>query len=163
MSRCLGYVPGKKLSQPKRSQTELKGRIMEEIEDFFKKDGLAQALGIELEEVGKGFARTSVKLSEKHKNFLGTIHGAAIFALADAAFSAAANSEGKASFATHVGIDYLKRPKGSVIKAECSVNVRGRTAGNYTITVTDENGDLIAICQAWVQATEKSLRESVEI
>ena len=55
-------------------------------------DLFARHTGIELRDVGPGWAKASMKIQPCHFNGARTVHGGAIFTLADFAFAAASNS-----------------------------------------------------------------------
>jgi acyl-CoA thioesterase len=120
----------------------------EKIKQFFKNDKLAAYLGIELLEVNEGFAVSKMKIEEEHLNGINTVHGGAIFTLADFTFAVASNSHGVVTVAINVNISFMKAAfKGGTLTAtatEVSINPK---LGTYTVNVTDDNGELIAIFQ----------------
>lgn len=105
-----------------------------------------------------GYSRVAMRLADDMVNFHGMPHGAAIFALADAAFAAAGNSHGTTAIALDVTISYLAvaRP-GSMLFAEAQEEHLGRRTGLYRLTVTDDEGRLIASCQAMAYRKDKRL------
>ncbi len=118
-----------------------------EIKDFFKRDKFARYNGIELLEVAKGSAKAQMKINENHLNGIGTVHGGAIFTLADFAFAVAANSHGNVTVAINVNISFMKAAYSGTLIAEAreiSLNPRIST---YTIDIYDSDGELIAIFQ----------------
>jgi len=56
---------------------------MKEIKDYFKNDQFAAHNNIELVEAGHGRAKAKMTLHPHHWNGLGTVHGGALFTLAD--------------------------------------------------------------------------------
>ena len=120
----------------------------DEIKKFFKRDKLAACLGIELVEISEGFAVSKMEIREEHLNGINTVHGGAIFTLADFTFAVAANSHGSVTVAINGNISYMKAAfKGGVLTAtahEVSVNPK---LGTYTVNVVDDAGELIAIFQ----------------
>ena len=87
-------------------------------------------MGVEVLLVEEGRAVARMEISDSHRNFLGMVHGGAIFSLADVAFSAAANSWGTRAMAIHITIDYLAAP-GDTPYLEAEVRKTGR-AGRAT-------------------------------
>src|SRR5450756_1200698 len=83
---------------------------IEEISRVIEKDRFAAHMGIEFTLIEEGRAVTRMELKEEHDNFMGMVHGGSIFAVADAAFSAASNSSGTKAVAVHIAIDYLAAP-----------------------------------------------------
>ena len=120
----------------------------EQIKEFFKNDKLAAYLGIELVDVSLGFAVSKMEIKEEHLNGINTVHGGAIFTLADFTFAVAANTHGTVTVAINGNMSFMKAAfKGGILTAtatEVSINPK---LGTYTVNVTDENGDLIAIFQ----------------
>jgi len=118
-----------------------------EIKKFFKRDKLAQYLGIELLEVTEGGATSRMKVKDEHLNGINTVHGGAIFTLADFTFAVAANSHGNVTVAINANISFMKAAFSGTLTAnavEVSINPKLAT---YTVNVTDDDGNLIAIFQ----------------
>jgi acyl-CoA thioesterase len=65
-------------------------------------------MGIEPLEVSEGGATTRMEVTSEHLNSLGTVHGSALFTLADFTFAVAANSHGRATVAINANISYMK-------------------------------------------------------
>ena len=117
---------------------------------FFTKDTWANDAGIELLEVSPGTAKVRMQIEDRHKNSHGTVHGGAIFTLADTAFALASNSHGVPAAAINAHISYVKSASAGTLYAgaeEFSVSPKIAT---YTVTVTDDNGEKIAIFQGMV-------------
>ena len=120
---------------------------MEEMKEFFKRDKFAHYCGIKLLKVSEGRAKTEMEIKEEHLNGLNTIHGGAIFTLADFTFAAAANSYGQITVAINASITYMKAVTTGKITAEAREISRNPKLSTYTIDVYDETGDVIAIFQ----------------
>jgi acyl-CoA thioesterase len=120
---------------------------MEKIKKFFKKDKFAECAGIELLEVKEGYAKAKMEINENHLNGIGTVHGGAIFTLADFTFAVAANSYGTVTVAINANISFMKAAKNGTLFAEAKEISINPKLGTYTITVTDDAGELIAIFQ----------------
>jgi len=91
-------------------------------------------------------------------NFHGIPHRGAIFSVADAAFTAASNSQGQVAVALRMtaNIQAAAVP-GARLVAEAQELRKGNRAPFYQITIKTEGGDLIAICQAVVHRRKESL------
>ena len=123
---------------------------MENIKDFFKNDKFAEYVGIELLEVSNGRAKAKMEIKNHHLNGLKTVQGGAIFTLADLAFAAASNSHGSVAVSINANISYLRAATtGSLIAEAKEVSINPKLA-TYTVNITDENGDIIAIFQGMV-------------
>ena len=123
---------------------------MEHIRKYFEQDGLAAHLGIELAEVSPGRATATMPVREHHLNSFGTVHGAAIFALADFVFAVASNSHGTIAVALHADICFLKPGGSGTLKAEASEVACSRKVGTYAIRVTNDAGEVVAVFQGMV-------------
>ena len=120
---------------------------MEKIKEFFKGDKLAQYLGIELIDVSKGNAVSKMVIENEHLNGINTVHGGAIFTLADFTFAVAANSHGTVTVAINASISFMKAVTSGTLTAvarEVSLNPR---IASYTVDICDDQGELIAIFQ----------------
>ena len=80
-----------------------------ELKDYLNRfDRFAAATGVELTEVGEGFAKAVMTVEERHLNGANVCQGGAIYTLADLAFAAAVNSHGLMTVGTNNGITYLR-------------------------------------------------------
>ncbi len=122
----------------------VEGTAMSDLHQMVKEDPYLKFLGIEVEEAADGRAVCSVTIAEHMLNFLGAVHGGFIFSLADAAFSAASNSDWSPSFALDVSGSFLKsvRPGDRITAEAVRINTTKRT-GLYRMDVR-HNEELIA-------------------
>jgi acyl-CoA thioesterase len=111
---------------------------------FSEHDLFAKHNGIEIVEVGQGTARCAMKVERYHLNGVGTVHGGAIFTLADFAFALASNSHGTIAVAINVNISFIKAGRGGTLYAEAHEVNKGSKLGLYHITITDDEGKLLA-------------------
>jgi acyl-CoA thioesterase len=110
-------------------------------------DRFARLLGIELLEVRPGYSRLSMVVRDDMLNFQGTPHGGAVFSLADSAFGAAANSHGRKCVGLTAEICYLATVEsGTMLIAEATEEHLGQRTALYHVTVSTEDGDLVASC-----------------
>lgn len=123
---------------------------MEDQNDFFTKDTFARGAGIELLEVSPGKARVKMEVRAMHLNSHGTVHGGAIFTLADAAFALASNSHGIPAAAINASISYMKSARSGTLFADAVEYSKNPKLATYTVDVTDERGEKIAIFQGMV-------------
>jgi len=120
---------------------------IEKLRQLFSRDNFAERLGIELLEFRPGFARTRMRVESSHLNFLGHVHGGAIFALLDYAFAAASNSHNYSSVAISMSVQFLNAPPPEgLLTAEAREVDKSRKLGLYEMTVRDPAGKLI--CRA---------------
>ena len=133
---------------------------MEEMKQYFiKNDKFAEYVGIELVEVAKGKAKAKMEIKNHHLNAVKTVHGGAVFALADLVFAVASNSHGTIAMGINVSISYLKAVKEGVIFAEAKeVSINPKLA-TYNVNVTDGSDDLVAVFQGMVYRKKDPLPE----
>jgi acyl-CoA thioesterase len=112
-------------------------------DSYIIQDRFARNLGIELVRVENEFARCELEINENHKNGLGSLHGAVIFAIADIAFAAACNSVRK-SIGMQADIKYLGKPKGGRLIAEAKIVSASNRIGHYQVSVMDSDGTHVA-------------------
>lgn len=118
---------------------------LDTIRRMFSKDLYATAVtGIEIDEVGKCYARCSLRLSEKHRNAAGHIMGGVMFTLADFTFAVATNATHPITVTTVSQISYLNSPKGEMLYAESRLLKDGRSTCFYEIAITDDLGTNVA-------------------
>jgi acyl-CoA thioesterase len=115
-------------------------------------DAFARLLGMELLEVADGRARVALTAGPQHGNFLGLVHGGAVFSLADAALAAASNSQGGTAVATVVTIHLLQASHaGDRLLAEAVQEHRTGRLALYRIAVVRLPAeDLVAVAEGQV-------------
>jgi acyl-CoA thioesterase len=110
-----------------------------------EKEAIASFYKFKVLEITPGYAKISMKLSPEYLNFNGVIFGSIYMAAADYAFSLAINSLSMPSVATQFNIYLLTAAMpGDEIFAEGRVLRSGRRLGITEMTVTDQNGKVIA-------------------
>lgn len=130
---------------------------MENVIQFFKKDMFAVSSGIELLEVSPGYAKASMKIEEKHLNALRAVQGGAIFTLADLAFAAASNVYGSAAVGINANISFVKAATKGTLTAEARETSINPKISTYTVDITDDDGEVIAIFQGMAYRKKFSL------
>jgi len=118
------------------------------LKDFFLHDEFARQNGIEIIDIGKGYARTQVHIEPRHLNAGGGVQGGVLFTLADLAFAAATNSHGTLTVTTTANITFVRGAKAGIITAEAHELVNHRHLPFCEVHVTDESGNLLAIFTA---------------
>jgi len=135
---------------------------MQTIRNFLKNDRFAAHNGIELLEISQGRAKAKLDILDYHLNGANIVHGGAIFALADLVFAAASNSHGTIAVAINANISFLKASAGGTLYAEAREISKNPKLGTYTIDVTDENGDVIAIFQGMVYRKKDKIEDIIK-
>jgi len=123
---------------------------MENFKTFLSKDAYAAQAGIELLEGSLGRAKVKMEIQNQHKNSHGTVHGGALFTLADTAFALASNSHGISAAAINAHISYVKSVSSGTLFAEAEEFSLNPKIATYTVRVTNESGENIAIFQGMV-------------
>lgn len=130
---------------------------MDFIKEFIENDKFAKSVGIELLEVSLGYAKAKMEIKDIHHNSINTVHGGAIFTLADFTFAVAANTHNKMSVALNVNISFLKAISEGVLIAEAQeISVNPKIA-TYKILVSNDLGELIATFEGMAYRKERSL------
>jgi acyl-CoA thioesterase len=123
---------------------------MKDLKRFVERDAFARHLGVEMLDYGDGKARAKMEIGARHLNSAGSLHGGAIFSLADVAFSAASNSHGTLALAINVSISFFKAVKEGALIAEAREVAINPKLATYLIDVKDEAGTLVAQLQGTV-------------
>lgn len=119
--------------------------MMDKIKDFFaEQDRFARLVGIELSRVEPGRAWASLAIAPCHLNGAGTVHGGAIFTLADFAFAVAANSHGRLAMGIHTSTSFISPATGGTLFAAAEEISLNNKLGCYQVRVTDQDDRLIA-------------------
>jgi len=129
--------------------------VPEEVRERVASDPYCETLGIEVTDLAPGCARTELTVTEALLNFHGTPHGGAVYSLADAAFAAASNSQGRTAVALETNISYLDAVEtGETLTATAEeTHAAGRTA-EYEVVVTDGDGGRVATFRGRVYRPE---------
>jgi acyl-CoA thioesterase len=109
-------------------------------------DRASQGLGMEILEVGPGYARLAMTVTGRMVNGHDLCHGGFIFTLADSAFAFACNSHGAYAMAQHCAVTFLAPGRlGMRLVAEAAERHRAERSGIYDVAVRDEaSGTVIA-------------------
>jgi len=117
---------------------------------FFAADAFAGHNGMECIEVAPGRAVVKMEVRDYHLNSHGTVHGGALFTLADAAFALASNSHGIPAAAINAQISYLTAAKSGPLYAEAEEYAVNPKLASYTVRITNDAAEKIAIFQGMV-------------
>ncbi len=113
---------------------------------MFKDDNASKAMGMQIEEVGPGYARLSMVVRADMLNGFRICHGGFITTLADSAFAFGCNSYNEMTVASGIVVDFLAPAyEGDRLVAECHEVSRAGRTGVYDIKVTNQNGKSIVV------------------
>lgn len=134
-------------------------RVKEAIAGAVKKEPFAQALKMELVELEDGHSVVEMMYDpENMKNMYDQAHGGALFGLIDEAFETAAQTKGTLAVALNVNITYVASPQpGSKLRAEAKQVSQTKKTASFDIKITDQDGNMITICQALAYQTGKPI------
>jgi len=132
---------------------------MDTVNKFVAKDQFAKHLGIEMLGYSPGKAKARMTVQGHHLNSAGTVHGGAIFSLADAVFSVASNSHGTLAMAINVSISFFKSVRtGSLVAEGREVSLNPKLA-TYLIDVQDDAGNAVALFQGTVYRKKDAIAD----
>ncbi len=106
-------------------------------EAMWANDPASRGLGMQLRDIGPGYAIMTMEITAAMTNGHHTAHGGFIFALADSAFAFACNSHGDKAVAQHCAVTFI-RPgrRGDLLVASAhEVSLAGRS-GIYDVQVS---------------------------
>ncbi len=102
-------------------------------------DHASRALGIQLLDLGDGWAQTRMIVREDMVNGHDICHGGMIFSLADTAFACACNSWGPVTVAADCSILFIAAARrGDTLHAEARMRIQYGRSGVYDVTVRRE-------------------------
>jgi acyl-CoA thioesterase len=121
-----------------------------ELDAVFRAGGLGGVLGFRLIDWGDGRAVAELRPTPAVTNITGSVHGGALYALADSAFEVACNSWGRICVALDVSVHHASAaPVGETVTADAVEISRSARVASYRITVAGPGGEV----RAWYQAT----------
>ena len=131
---------------------------MNDIFKFFsEKDKFAKHCGIELMEVSDGKAIVKMTIGKHHLNGVGTVHGGALFTIADFAFAVASNSHGQIAMSINASMNYFKAVLDGTLTAEAKEISLSPKLATYTVEITNQDKELIALFQGMVYRKKQTL------
>lgn len=104
---------------------------------MWAEDDASKGLGMEIVEIGPGFAKLAMTVRPDMVNGQRIAHGGFIFTLADSAFAFACNSHNDRTVAAQGSISFIRPGKlGDVLTASASEISRSGRSGIYDVRVT---------------------------
>lgn len=123
------------------------------------REPFAQQLNLQLVELDDGFSVVEMDyVPQTMNNLHDRAHGGAIYTLIDEAFEIAGQTDGLIAVAMNVTVTYVSSPEpGTRLRAEAKRFSQTQKTAGYDIRVTDQQGRIIAICQALAFQTGKPI------
>ena len=124
-------------------------KVKEAIFRQVSREPFAEKFKLQLIDLEEGYSKVTMTFTPDMENIFGMAHGGAVFALMDEAFQTACNAYGTVALALNVNITFIASPApGNRLTAVAKEYSRTSKTANYDIKVKDEQGNLIASCQA---------------
>lgn len=121
--------------------------LPELVQQMLERDRFAKHAGLRVVRVGGGEAVVEMTIANCHLNALDTVHGGAIFTLADYAFALACNSVHAPSVALSVSIQFLRPGKKGKLTAKAKELETAGKVATHLVEIRDDAGDLVASFQ----------------
>jgi acyl-CoA thioesterase len=133
--------------------------VKEAIYRAVEKEPFARALKMKLVALDEGHSVVEMAYDQAvMDNIYERAHGGAIFALIDEAFETASQTHGTIAVALNVTVTYVTSPEaGARLRAEAQEVSKTNKTAAYDIKVTDQDGQVIASCQALAFRTGKPI------
>jgi acyl-CoA thioesterase len=129
--------------QTERDEQQIADRVAAAM---FAVDSASQSLGIQVKEMGPGYARLALIVRPEMLNGHAICHGGIVFTLADSAFAFACNSRNQKTVASGCSIDFLAPAQaGDELNAEAAERALLGRIGVYDVAVTNQEGRTIAL------------------
>jgi acyl-CoA thioesterase len=114
------------------------------IDYYNRKSNFNRINGMIVLKLERGYAEVEMTVNDNSLNVLGSLHGGALYTLADTAAGVASLSYGITSVTLNGSMSYIKPVICGKVKAIASEISRGRKIGVYDVCINDENERLLA-------------------
>ena len=103
----------------------------------------AQHIGVRVEEIRLGYARTTKTVTEQDTNIAGMAHGGLFFSMADTTCGSALASYGRRAVTLNASFNYLRGAKpGETLTGEAHEVKHGETICVYDVAIRNQDGIL---------------------
>ena len=103
-----------------------------------------QRQGIQVEEIGPGYARVTKTVIPEDANPLGVPHGGVYFTMADTACGSAMASYGYKAVTMNASYNFFRSANmGDLLTAEAQEAKHGQTVSVYEVRIANQNGTLL--------------------
>jgi len=125
---------------------------------MMRHDAFSKWLGIEILEIKEGTSKIKMTIRKDMVNGFLIMHGGIVFSLADSAFAFACNNRNNLSLALECNISFLKQVNiGDELTAEAKEIHNGKSTGVYSIDITNQNNQQVALFKGTCFRTGKNL------
>lgn len=119
-------------------------QLRQMLEGKMARNAFAVSSGMELEAVEPDHAVIRMEVRPESCNPMGTVHGGAMFTMADSAAGLAIFTDGRIYVTQTGSLSYLRNVSGGVIRASGTVRHRGYATACAQVDITAEDGALLA-------------------
>ena len=128
------------------------------VQHMMQMDAFSQWLRIEVIEIKEGYSKLKMMVRQEMVNGFKVAHGGVIFSLADSALAFACNNRNNFSLALECNISFLKTVNvGDELTAETKEIHNGKSTGVYSIDVTNQHDQQVALFKGTCFRTGKDL------
>lgn len=119
---------------------------VQQVKDFFDKDGFVKLAGIEIVDVTEEKAVVTANITDAHRNAHGSVQGGMLYTLADFAFAVLGNFKHPLTV-TQVGqISYIKAAITDKVTATATELVQAGRNTVCEVVIQDDKGDVVCVC-----------------
>jgi len=123
---------------------------------MYDHDWFSQWLGIEVIDAKPGYCKLKMQIRKEMLNGFGIAHGGIAFSLADSALAFASNSHGRQSVSVETSISHtVSLKENDIIYAVSEEKSLTNKIGIYSITVTNQQNQIVALFKGVVYRTSK--------
>ncbi len=124
---------------------------------MFANETFIKWLGIEIVEVGVGFAKIKMTVTNEMTNGHGTAHGGISYSLADSCFAYCSNSLGKKAMSIETSISHT-RPAfvGDILFATSSLENVSNSLAVFNVKITNQADKVVALFKGTVFRKEEN-------
>ena len=115
------------------------------INDFNKGDNFGVKNKIRLVSLFRGSSHVEMDADESDFNYMGSLHGGAIFLISDIAAGTAVASYGENCVTLSSSINFVRPAKAGRIYAKATVEKKGKTVSVCNVHVYNEDGKIISM------------------
>lgn len=131
------------------------------VNHMIENDAFSKWMGVEILEIREGYSRIKMRIRQEMVNGFGIVHGGIPFSLADSAFAFACNNRNNLSVALDCAITFTKAINlEDELTAEAKEIHNGRSTGVYTIAITNQLDQQVALFKGTCFRTSKKLIDS---
>ena len=137
------------------AENELATKVVHQLTE---NDLFSKWLDIEVLQVAPGHSKLKMIVRKEMINGFGIVHGGVAFSLADSAFAFACNNRNNLSVALDTSINFIKPVHvDDVLTAEAKEIHNGKSTGVYSINITNQNNQQVALFKGTCFRTGKNL------